>query len=95
MDISQKILSDITHHMKYARFIKDEFRREQYKDTVERNMQMHIKKYPKLEQEIRNAYEFVFGKKVLPSMRSMQFAGKPIEVSPNRIYNCEIGRAHV
>ena len=21
-------------------------------------------------------------------MRSMQFAGKPIEISPNRIYNC-------
>ena len=27
-------------------------------------------------------------KKVLPSMRSMQFGGKPIEISPNRIYNC-------
>jgi len=30
----------------------------------------------------------VFDKKVLPSMRSMQFGGKPIEVSPNRIFNC-------
>ena len=27
-------------------------------------------------------------KKVLPSMRSMQFGGKPIEVAPNRIFNC-------
>ena len=43
MDVSQKILSDITHHMKYARFMKEEYRREQYQDTVERNMQMHIK----------------------------------------------------
>jgi ribonucleoside-triphosphate reductase len=30
----------------------------------------------------------LYNKKVLPSMRSMQFAGKPIEISPNRIYNC-------
>jgi len=30
----------------------------------------------------------VYDKKVLPSMRSMQFAGKPIEISPNRVYNC-------
>jgi ribonucleoside-diphosphate reductase alpha chain len=49
---------------------------------------MHIKKYPNLETEIRNAYDYVLGKKVLPSMRSLQFAGKPIEISPNRIYNC-------
>ena len=32
--------------------------------------------------------KFVRAKKVLPSMRSMQFGGKPIEISPNRIYNC-------
>lgn len=88
MDISQKILSDITHHMKYARFMKDEFRRESYEDTVERNMQMHIKKFPQLEQEIRNAYTLVFERKVLPSMRSMQFGGRPIEVNPSRVFNC-------
>jgi ribonucleoside-diphosphate reductase alpha chain len=51
-------------------------------------MNMHIKTYPKLEEEIRENYKFVYDKKVLPSMRSMQFAGKPIEISPNRIYNC-------
>jgi ribonucleoside-diphosphate reductase alpha chain len=30
----------------------------------------------------------VYGKKILPSMRSLQFGGKPIEISPNRVYNC-------
>ena len=49
MDLSQKILSDITHHMKYARYIKDELRRESYEDTVRRNMNMHIAKFPELE----------------------------------------------
>ena len=49
---------------------------------------MHITKFPELKGPIEDAYKFVYNKKVLPSMRSMQFAGKPIEISPNRIYNC-------
>ena len=88
MDISQRILSDITVYMKYAKYRPDLQRRETWEELVTRNMEMHIKKYPQLEQEIRENYKFVYDKKVLPSMRSMQFAGKPIEISPNRIYNC-------
>ena len=49
---------------------------------------MHIKKFPELRVEIEQAYQYVYDKKVLPSMRSMQFGGKPIEVSPNRVFNC-------
>lgn len=88
MDISQKILSDITVYMKYARYLPNLQRRETWDEIVSRNMKMHIERYPQLEGEIRRAYELVYDKKVLPSMRSMQFAGKPIEISPNRIYNC-------
>jgi ribonucleoside-triphosphate reductase len=88
MDESQKILSDITVYMKYAKFVPELKRRETWEELVTRNMNMHIKKYPKLESEIREVYKYVYTKKVLPSMRSMQFGGKPIEISPNRIYNC-------
>jgi ribonucleoside-diphosphate reductase alpha chain len=88
MDESQKILSDITVYMKYAKFVPELKRRETWEELVTRNMNMHIKKYPKLESEIREVYKYVYDKKVLPSMRSMQFGGKPIEISPNRIYNC-------
>ena len=88
MDVSNKILSDITVHMKYARYLEHKQRRENWSELVTRNMQMHIKKYPSLETEIIQAYDYVLDKKVLPSMRSMQFGGKPIEVSPNRVYNC-------
>ena len=49
---------------------------------------MHIKKYPELADDIVSAYQYVQDKKVLPSMRSLQFGGKPIEISPNRVYNC-------
>ena len=88
MDVSNQILSDITVHMKYARYLPDSQRRENWKELVIRNMNMHIKKYPQLTEEIRQNYQLVLNKKVLPSMRSMQFGGKPIEVSPNRIFNC-------
>jgi ribonucleoside-diphosphate reductase alpha chain len=93
MDISTRILSDITVYMKYAKYQPELQRRETWEELVTRNMEMHIKKYPKLENEIRENYKFVYDKKVLPSMRSMQFAGKPIEISPNRIYNCAFAPA--
>ena len=88
MDASQKILSDLTVHMKYSKFIPELERRETWEELVTRNMNMHIKKYPQISSEIMDVYQYVYNKKVLPSMRSMQFGGKPIEISPNRIYNC-------
>ena len=88
MNTANKILSDITVHMKYARYLPEANRRETWEELVTRNKLMHIKKFPKLKSEIEEAYKFVYDKKVLPSMRSMQFAGKPIDISPNRIFNC-------
>ena len=88
MDISNRILSEITVYMKYARYIPELNRRETWNELVTRNKEMHQKKYPQLHDEIENVYKFVYDKKVLPSMRSLQFGGKPIEISPNRIYNC-------
>lgn len=86
MNLSNKILSDITVYMKYARYLNG--RRESWEEIVDRNKEMHIKKFPQLKEEIEDAYQYVYQKKVLPSMRSMQFAGRPIEISPNRIFNC-------
>jgi ribonucleoside-diphosphate reductase alpha chain len=88
MELSNKILSDITVHMKYAKYIPELNRRETCEELVTRNKNMHIKRYPELKEEIELKYKYVYEKKVLPSMRSMQFAGKPIEISPNRVYNC-------
>ena len=88
MNISNKILSDITVYMKYAKFIPELNRRETWEELVTRNKNMHIKRYPALKDEIENVYKLVYEKKILPSMRSLQFGGKPIEISPNRVYNC-------
>ena len=88
MDISNQILSEIIVHMKYAKFLPNKDRRETWTELVTRNRKMHLKKYPELKDEIMKAYKLVLKKKILPSMRSMQFAGKPIEISPNRVFNC-------
>lgn len=88
-DISVKILSDLTVSLKYAKFDKVKKRRETWLEICYRNRDMHLAKYPQLYQEILTVYEkFVIPKKVLPSMRSLQFGGKAIEVSPNRLFNC-------
>ena len=87
-ELNNKILSDITVHMKYAKFIPKLNRRETWQELVTRNKEMHQKRYKHLHNEIEEVYRFVYKKKVLPSMRSLQFSGKPIEISPNRLYNC-------
>ena len=62
MDLERKILSDVTVHMKYARYLDSENRRENWQELVTRNMNMHIKKFPSLQREIRDTYQFVFQK---------------------------------
>lgn len=89
MNKSAEILSAITIYSKYAKFDKKKQRRETWEEISYRNMGMMLDKYPQLYGEIVNVYNnFVIPKKVLPSMRSMQFGGRPIELSPNRIFNC-------
>jgi ribonucleoside-triphosphate reductase len=88
MEPSSKILSEIVTYNNYSKYLPDAGRRETWEETVQRSMDMHTKKYPLLADEIKAAYRFVFDKKVLPSMRSLQFGGKPIEINPARSFNC-------
>jgi len=85
---SVSILSDITVYNKYAKYDPIKKRRETWDEIVTRNRDMHIAKHPQLKEEIEKAYQLVYDKKILPSMRSLQFAGKPIEINNARIYNC-------
>ncbi len=82
-------LSDITVFNKYAKFLPEKNRRENWQEIVERNALMHRTKYSLLAEEIDRVYNtYVHTKRVLPSMRSMQFGGKPIELNEARIFNC-------
>lgn len=89
MNPSIELMGQITHFMKYAKFMEADKRRETWEENVIRTREMHIKKYPFLREEIKFVFnEYVLPKLVLPSMRSMQFAGLPIELNESRIYNC-------
>jgi len=89
MDITQQILSDITVYNKYAKYNPKLMRRETWDEIISRNVNMHTGKFPKLKNEIEKVYaDFVITKKVLPSMRSLQFGGLPAEISNTRMFNC-------
>jgi len=88
MELNQHILSDLIIYMKYARYLPDLKRREVWPEICARYENMMIEKYPKLADDIRHWMQFVYQKKVLPSMRAMQFAGTAIARNNSRIYNC-------
>lgn len=88
MNKTSKFLSDLVVYTKYANYMPDKKRRQNWHEAVEALKNMHIRQYPHIEDEIKDVFELVHQKKVLPSMRSIQFGGLPIEFAPNRIYNC-------
>ena len=79
---------------KYARYNEKAKRRETWEEAVARVEMMHLKKYSFLSKEdkslIKEAFDSVREKKVVPSMRSMQFGGVPIEAKNSRIFNCSV-----
>ena len=86
--MSKEFLSKLVHYRTYAKYLPEEYRRESKEETIKRNMDMHIRKFPHLAVEIAKAYEQVYAGRVVPSMRSFQFAGEAIEKRNNRIFNC-------
>jgi ribonucleoside-diphosphate reductase alpha chain len=87
-DLGLEALSSLTVFSKYAKYIPELKRRETWDEIVDRYQNMMIKKYPKLEEAIIKSAELIRAKKVLPSMRALQFAGPAAEVNNARIYNC-------
>lgn len=95
MDKASKIASDITVFSKYAKYLPREKRRETWEEVVSRYFEMLAKKYTL---ELNTNYGMylmfhvaryhVLEKKVLPSMRALQFAGEAIERNNARLYNC-------
>ena len=88
MDLGLEALSKITIFSKYAKYNSELKRRETWDEIIDRYQTMMIKKYPNLETAIIDSAKFIRAKKVLPSMRALQFAGSAAEVNNARIYNC-------
>jgi ribonucleoside-diphosphate reductase alpha chain len=86
---SKELLSDMIVYSKYAKYVPSLKRRENWTELVQRNADMHARRYPMIADEIYEVYgRSVLTKKVVPSMRSFQFAGRAIEKSHSRMFNC-------
>ena len=93
MNKTQEILSNVVVYNKYAKYNPTLKRREVWSEIIDRNRNMHYEKLKDILneedlKEFEEVYKDVLDKKYLPSMRSLQFAGKPIEINNARIYNC-------
>ena len=85
-------ISNFIFTSKYARYSDKNKRRETWDEAVTRVEGMHLEKYSFLadedKEEIKKAFTLVREKKIVPSMRSMQFAGPAVLAHNARIFNC-------
>jgi len=88
MNGSNKLLSDITAFRTYAKYLSHLGRRESLEETINRNMMMHLERFPKLSKDIVKAFQRVHALQVMPSMRSLQFGGEAILRNNTRLFNC-------
>lgn len=88
MDLGLEALSKVTIFSKYSKYLPEVGRRETWDEIVDRYEVMMWKKYPMLKKEISENIQYVRDRKVLPSMRALQFAGPALEVNNARGFNC-------
>lgn len=88
MNPSNKLLSDIVAFRTYAKYLPNVGRRETFEETINRNMAMHLDRFPQLSRDIIKAYQLVHELKIMPSMRALQFSGDAILKNNARQYNC-------
>ena len=86
MSVSE--LQNYTFVSKYARWIKEKKRRETWRESVDRVMDMMYEQYPEVNGDIAWAYDMMYKKRVLGSQRALQFGGAPIFKHNARMYNC-------
>ena len=86
--MSIKSLMGYSFVSKYARWLPEKSRRETWKESVDRVMNMMYGQYPELNGDIAWAYSMMHKKRVLGSQRALQFGGKPIFKHNARMYNC-------
>ena len=91
MDISQKILSDITVYMKYAKFVPELNRRETWEETTQRFVNYIFSHTETIKDDTELKYEItqaIRNHEVMPSMRAVMTAGKAADRDNTCVYNC-------
>ncbi len=87
-------LANFIFTSKYARYDDAKRRRETWNEAVLRVENMHLRKFSYLDEEnlnkIKWAFDLVRDKRIIPSMRAMQFGGKAVEAANARQFNCTV-----
>lgn len=94
MNNTNRFLSETVTFRTYAKHLPHLGRRESLEEIINRNMMMHLEKFPTLSRDIIKAYKQVHDLNVMPSMRSMQFGGEVILKNNVKIYNCSFATAN-
>lgn len=95
LDPGAHFLSEAVINDKYANYIPAEQRRESWAEVVDRYITGLKVRYadsltanPALEDELDRARDLIFERKVLPSMRGLQFGGAAVRAHNARMFNC-------
>lgn len=80
--VGKSALSEYILHSKYAH------PGENWSDVVNRVLRMHRDRLKLPDKEVKRVAEALSAKRVLPSMRSLQFGGEAILKNHARLYNC-------
>lgn len=84
-----KVIEQFVHLTRYSKWLNESKTRElTWEETVNRSREMHKSKFPKVADQIDWAFDKVIKKRVLSSMRSMQYGGPAQLVNNIKGYNC-------
>jgi ribonucleoside-diphosphate reductase alpha chain len=77
------------HKSRYAKYLPDQGRREDWNETVQRYVDYIFERNPKLNPTIKqDIYNAIHGQHIMPSMRAMMTSGKAADRDNTCIYNC-------
>ena len=83
------LLSELVSYRTYNKTLVELDRKETFIETVDRLQQQHLDFFPKhMSDDIVRAFKYVHSKKVMPSMRALQYGGAAILKNHCRQYNC-------
>jgi len=82
------VYQDVIAMSRYARFIPEKNRRENWSETVDRLVNYLETKTPDLKKELKEVKEAVLNLEVMPSMRLLMTAGEACERDNISAYNC-------
>lgn len=92
MNNQLQALSDYTFISKYAKYLPDKKRRENWQESIDRSFDMHRKKYSNvlssIEPYLEEAKKTYLEKRAIGSLRNLQFAGGAVFKHNARSYNC-------